>query len=196
MQHIKMAMEGYCQAYGCYPPEYLVDEQGRPAHSWRILILPYMGYNELYRRYRFDERWNGPHNRLLAMEMPEEYCSPFANPSSGTTQYVGIAGEATVWQGTTIVRRKDMQQTVSKPVICFVEVANSGVNWMEPRDIPLEQAMAGINVPEGRGIQSNYSDGLPAQMLPYGYEWVSVSISPEDFRSKATLVVEAADRQK
>jgi hypothetical protein len=70
LQHIELALEVYYEAHGCYPPQYLVDGQGKPAHSWRVLLLPYLGYDELYRRYRFDEPWNGPHNSLLAGEMP------------------------------------------------------------------------------------------------------------------------------
>jgi hypothetical protein len=50
------------------------------------------------------------------------------------------------------------------PVVWFVEAANSDIQWMEPRDIPLVQALAGINVPGG--IKSNYPDRLPAGFTP------------------------------
>jgi len=188
LQHIWMAMEAYHQLNGCYPPQYVVDGQGRPAHSWRVLLLPRLGYGDLFRRYSFDEPWNGPHNRLLAAEMPEEYRSPFQDSKSTIAQYVGIAGKNTPWQGTTPLRFKDLQRDESNPLIWFVEAANSDINWMEPRDIPLEQALVGINVPGGGGLQSNYSEGLPAQMKPSGRNWVPVGVSPDAFRAMLTLV--------
>lgn len=186
LQHIMLSMECYHQTYGCYPPQYLTDRQGRPAHSWRVLLLQFVK-EDLYRRYSFDEPWNGPHNSLLATEMPEEYRSPFLDSKSTITQYVGIAGKGTPWQGTIPLHYDDLFRGLSNPPIWFIEAANSDINWMEPRDIPLEQALGGINVPGGGGIQSNYSDGLPAQMMPYGCEWIVVDISSDMFRAMLTI---------
>ncbi len=189
LQQIQLAMENYRQTNGCYPPEYLADKEGRPAHSWRVLIWPYLCGDDSWKRYRFDEPWDGPHNRLLASQTPACFRSPNADPksTSATTDYVGIAGKATPWRGTSPPRTQDLQDR-SRKLIWFVEVANSGINWMEPRDIPLEQALVGINV--AGGIQSNYSDGLPAQMAPYGCEFVPVDTPPEAFRAMFTITGE------
>lgn len=192
--HIALAMEVYQDTYGCYPPQYLEDPQGRPAHSWRVLLLV-VSYPDLYRRYRFDEPWDGPHNRLLAPEMPKDYRSPFVDAKSTITQYVGIVGKETAWRGTTPLRPDDFRSSKSIPVIWLVEAANSDIHWMEPRDIPLEQALEGISVAGGGGIQSNYSDGLPAQMKRSGRDWVPVDISPEVFRSMLT-VTDAKDKSR
>ncbi len=186
-KHIEVAMECYCQDHGCYPPQYLTDRHGRPAHSWRVLLLPYLGYGGLYCRYHFDEPWNGPYNRLLATEMPEEYRSPFLGSGLTITQYVGIAGEGTPWRGAAPLRAKDLERGESDPLIWYVEAANSDINWMEPRDIPLEQALVGINVPGGRGVQSNYPDGLPAQMKPSGCRWIPPDIAPGRHRAMLTV---------
>lgn len=189
LQHIQMAMECYHEANGCYPPQFLVDRQGRPAHSWRILLLPYLGYEGLYQRYHFDEPWSGPHNRLLATEMPEEYRSPFLDSASTITQYVGITGQSTLWQGTTPLRKEELLlgRKDLNTLVWFIEMANSDVNWMEPRDIPLEQALMGVSVPGGRGIQSNYSDGLPVQPVLGGWRWVPVGTSCDLLRTMFTI---------
>jgi len=41
-------------------------------HSWRVLILPYMGEEEqqLYSRYNLNEPWNSPENHKLAALRP------------------------------------------------------------------------------------------------------------------------------
>jgi hypothetical protein len=35
-------------------------------------------------------------------------------------------------------------------------VADSGIQWMEPRDLPLSAIQAGINAPGGIGVTSNH----------------------------------------
>ena|SRR5271157_353196 len=39
---IGLALHRYHQANGCFPPAYIADKNGKPMHSWRVLILPYM----------------------------------------------------------------------------------------------------------------------------------------------------------
>ena len=111
LQQIQMALECYRQAHGCYPPQYLADKGGRPAHSWRILIWPYLCGDDSWKRYRFDEPWNGPHNSLLASETPACFHSPNADPrsKSAITDYVGICGTDTPWRGTRPLRTQDLQ---------------------------------------------------------------------------------------
>ena len=158
-----------------------------------VLLLEFVDA-DLYRRYRFNEPWDGRHNRLLASEMPACFRSPNADPKSASniTDYVGIAGKDTPWQGTTPLKREDVEYVMrrrfegkTEPIIWFIETAHSGINWMEPRDIPLERALVGINVPGG--IQSDYSDGLPVWMLSGNSGWVPVGISPDAFRKMLTI---------
>ena len=37
-----MAVANYHGTYGCFPPAYIPDARGRPMHSWRVLILPFL----------------------------------------------------------------------------------------------------------------------------------------------------------
>ncbi len=202
LQQIKLALENYRQANGCYPPQYLADKNGRPMHSWRVLIWPYLAGDESCRRYRFDEPWNGPHNRLLASQAPACFRSPNGdrNSKSPTTDYVAIVGKDTLWRGAVPLRPSDLERIQKHfwkeetagldpdkrtRIVWFVEAANTGINWMEPRDVPLEQALVGVNV--AGGIQSDYSDGLPAQLMPYGCDWVPVGTPREAFRQMLTL---------
>lgn len=83
------------------------------------------------------------------------------------------------------MRREDAWRSVGKidssddlgSLVWFIEMANSDVQWMEPRDVPLEQALVGIGVPGGRGIQSNYSDALPVRTVLDCSGWVPVGTS-------------------
>src|SRR5688500_8670454 len=55
-----IALHSYHDEYGSFPPAYVADANGKPMHSWRVLILPFIEEQALYQRYRFNEPWNGP----------------------------------------------------------------------------------------------------------------------------------------
>src|SRR5258708_2910474 len=41
LKEIGLALQNYHDVHKCFPPAYFTDQNGRPAHSWRVLILPY-----------------------------------------------------------------------------------------------------------------------------------------------------------
>ena len=73
---IALALHKYHDVYKAFPPAYVADASGKPAHSWRVLILPFLGQEPLYKRYAFDEPWDGPTNRALLTSSPIFYQCP------------------------------------------------------------------------------------------------------------------------
>ncbi len=143
----------YHDAYKSFPPAFIADENGIPMHSWRVLLLPFFEeevYNQLYVEYRFDEPWNGPHNRLLAEKMPPLYRCPSDEGAAGETSYVAIVGGETVWPGTHRVGIPEIHDGTSRTII-VAEMAGSGINMAEPRDVTFEAAAQGIQPPAGPG---------------------------------------------
>src|SRR6478735_1777869 len=65
LHSIAIAIQQYNDNYGCYPPPFIADADGKPMHSWRVLLLPYLEQKALHRQYRFDEPWDGPNNLKL-----------------------------------------------------------------------------------------------------------------------------------
>lgn len=82
LQQIGISLHQYHDTYGSFPPAYVKGPDGEPWHSWRVLLLPDLGYEELYARYRFDQPWDGPVNRQLADEVPTVYQCPACTDSS------------------------------------------------------------------------------------------------------------------
>ena len=60
IKQIGLAMQNYHTAYGTLPPAYTVDAQGRPLHSWRTLILPFIEQQALYGEIDLSKPWNDP----------------------------------------------------------------------------------------------------------------------------------------
>ncbi|HUY92074.1 MAG TPA: DUF1559 domain-containing protein [Pirellulales bacterium] len=154
LKQIGLGLQNYNDVYKCFPPVYTTDENGKPMHSWRVLILPFIEQQALYKRYDFNEPWDGPHNSLLAKEMPACFRCPRDTANPGTnTDYVAVVGPETIWQpdqGTTFAEIKDG----SSNTIAVIEAAGAGVNWMEPRDLPFAALAKGINPKQGPGVSS------------------------------------------
>ena len=130
---IRMALRMYQHDYGTLPPAIVDDAQGRPAHSSRVLILPYLGRTDLYRRYWFSEPWDSEHNLALAREIPGEYRCRADDPvSECDTSYLAVTGDGTLWPQRSGPRVADTDERVA-----IVEVWRSGIAWTEPRDLPL-----------------------------------------------------------
>jgi len=130
-----------------------------------VLLLPFLERDDLYSRYDFSEPWNGPNNRKLAEQMPYVYrCPAYRGNEKATTNYVAVVGPQTAWRGD-----KGVPFTkISDPqTILIVEVADSDYNWMEPRDMSFEQALAGVNVDLRHGISSYHPGGAVCGII-YG----------------------------
>ena len=132
---ISKAMLLYQAVNGSFPPAYVADKNGRPMHSWRVLLLPYLDLNLLYQAYHFDEPWNGPHNRALADRMPSTYkCPDTPRSPASVTSYVVVVGPNTAFPGAKAIREAEITDGITNTIM-IVEAARAGINWLEPRDL-------------------------------------------------------------
>jgi len=168
LKQISLALHHYHSHHGCFPPAYLADASGRPLHSWRVLILPWLDQANLYNQYRFDEPWNGPHNSKLAIQRLEIYeCPTDLEHREGDqpwTSYVAVVGPHTMWPGSACVSTDDVLDGTSR-TLHVAEVRNSGIHWMEPRDLHLGQMSPTINASSGQGISSFHPEVALAALV-------------------------------
>jgi hypothetical protein len=151
---IAQALTVYQNTYGCFPPAYIADEKGRPMHSWRVLILPYLDCQGIYDSYHFDEPWDGPHNSALLPLMPNIYRCPCSPRNSTTTSYAAIVGPHTAWPGSR--GRKLTEITDGLPQTLLVVETTADIPWMAPRDLEADKLPLAINPPSGTGISAEH----------------------------------------
>jgi type II secretory pathway pseudopilin PulG len=140
LKQIALTLLNYESANGCFPPAYIADKNGKPMHSWRVLILPYLEQTPLYQAYDFSEPWDGPKNKLLSANCLPQYICPSERKAQDTeTNYVAVLGKNTAWPGEKARKPgpRDFPGGANKTVM-VVEVANSGIHWAEPRDLSLD----------------------------------------------------------
>jgi hypothetical protein len=95
LRQLGVAFLNYHEAQGHFPAPAIVDRAGKPLLSWRVALLPKLGYPSLYARFHLDEPWDSPHNRALLSEMPAEFACPSGDGrESGQTHYRVIVGPA------------------------------------------------------------------------------------------------------
>ncbi|MBI1902827.1 MAG: DUF1559 domain-containing protein [Planctomycetia bacterium] len=140
LKKIVRAMEEYESDNGSLPPAYIAGPDGKPMHSWRVLLLEYMGPEEqqIFRRYRMDEPWNGPNNSKLLAEMPDVYACPWTvSLENKTTSYVVVVGPETAFEGGQGVKKSQVKDGPASTVY-VIDMGLTDIKWLEPRDVSLE----------------------------------------------------------
>lgn len=138
LKHIAVALGSYESKWGTLPPAYLADEQGRPQHSWRVLILPELDQSELYEQYDFDKPWNSPENLEVARRMPAIYqcprCPQAAEPGEpGLTHYQFVTGPNTLFEGDVAPSGEDILD--GRSMTLKVVESPQQVIWTQPQDL-------------------------------------------------------------
>jgi hypothetical protein len=187
LKQIGLALHSYHDAYGCLPPAFVADSNGRPMHSWRVLLLPFLENPDVYEQYRFDEPWDGPNNRQLhdtivgVFNCPSETCS-LPDRASTSTNYVAIVGPGTGWPGEASTTFSDFKDGTSLTLL-VVEVANSGIHWMEPRDLHVMQMSPTVNGKSGQGISSKHTSGAHVLLADGAVRFLRDELSTDALRA-------------
>ena len=75
LRKIALAIREYAVKEGCFPaaPGQL--------HSWRVLILPYLGHADQFARFNLQLPWDSDTNAAAAKQVPDVYRSPWRSDS-------------------------------------------------------------------------------------------------------------------
>jgi len=190
LNQLLLALHNYHYVHGQFPPAYLADETGKPIHSWRVLILPFVEQQSLYDLYDFSEPWDGPNNSKLADRMPPSFWSRSEPPSTTYTNVVLITGPGTAFPGAEPTRLSDITDGTQNTMLA-TETADSTIPWLAPRDIEVIDDIVPLGHtgdPERPGISAVhwrhpivvFADSIS------GYR-VSHQIPPEALRAMTTI---------
>ncbi len=165
------------QIYGSFnevlPPAFTVDAEGKPLHSWRVLILPYLGEEAaaLYEQIRLDEPWDSEWNARFHSRAPGVFVCPssaVALPDGAPvaeTTYSVVVGDETAFPSAGKERKwEDFADGLSR-TLCVVE-RKTPVCWMEPtRELTLETLAAEVGSEHKAGFNAAFFDGC-VRFLP------------------------------
>jgi uncharacterized protein DUF1559 len=133
LRQIAIAMHNYHSVFRQLPTAAFYDKNGKATLSWRVILLPFLEQNELYKQFNFEEPWDSEHNKKLLDKMPDVYRSPKTKGPQSTTYYQVITGAGTVFEGRNKIRFVDITDGTSNTILA-VE-AGEAVPWTKPADV-------------------------------------------------------------
>ena len=181
LRQIALAMHNYHSANNAFPRSASVDEKGKPLLSWRVAILPYLGYQELYNKFNLNEPWDSDHNKALLKEMPPAYsCFDRVKPEPFTTSYQVIVGKNAMFETDEEVSVVNVTDGTSNTYL--VVESKTSVPWTKPEDLTFDPAAA----PSFCGAGSSHPGGFNAAMADGSVRFIRQTMDLKKFRFMIT----------
>jgi hypothetical protein len=172
LKRLALAMHNYHDTYGCFPPTVVYRKDGRPLYSWRVLLLPFLEHDVLYKQFHLEEPWDSPHNKALLARMPQVFAPPDGKETKEpySTYYQGFVGPGAFFEGTIPVpgnvlprpRGTRLAEITDgmKGTIMLVE-AGEAVPWTKPDDLPYDptKPLPPLGGLSPRGFNAAFADG-------------------------------------
>jgi prepilin-type processing-associated H-X9-DG protein len=176
LHQIGLALLNYENSHGRFPQAFLTDKAGTPLLSWRVLVLDDLNAKSLLDQIDRSQPWNAPKNSALAIPYFLFSC-PDDNYGQNAS-YLAVVGSNTAWPGAT--GRKLSEIKNPSKTILVIEVANSGINWAEPRDLTIAQVAQGLNPKNGLGPSSHHPGGVNVLFADGHVEFLPEDIDPKE----------------
>lgn len=161
LAQLQLALHIYETTYGSLPPAAMTGPDGKPLLSWRVALLPILDQQELYKKIRLDEPWDGPNNRKLHAQRPPIFACPshLGEAGRGDTSYVVVVGPRTLFPGRGRAKRIADIRDDPASTLMIVESTTSSINWMEPRDLQWDRMSFRLNDTSRPSISSDHRSG-------------------------------------
>ncbi len=173
LKQIGLALHNYHDEYGAFPPAYTVDANGKPLHSWRTLILPYLEQASLYEKIDLTKPWDDPANQFARDTKVCTYQCPSADTPEGKTAYLAIVGPGSCLQATTGRKLAEITDSTAATLMVFEVDPEHAVHWMSPEDATESQVVSFASakpLAHPGGTQALFADGsirfLPESIKP------------------------------
>jgi hypothetical protein len=178
LQQIAAALNAYAADYGSYPPPVVYDDQGRPMHSWRVLILDYLGEEALYAQYDMRQPWDSPANAFLFDRCPRVFLSPVSSVNLGSeASYMLITGPGTVFPASGPLGPQQIGDGAENTLL-VVEVNNGIHEWTKPIDLNVNALNRRIGAAGPTAIGGNHGGGATAVFADGTGAWLPSDLDP------------------
>jgi prepilin-type processing-associated H-X9-DG protein len=162
LKQIALALLNYESDYHALPPAYTVNANGKPLHSWRTLILPYLGQQHLYETIDLSKAWDDPANaEACQTSLPIFHC-PAADVLPNLTTYLASVAPNGCFRPIEPRRLSEISDDTSETLMLIEVAPQQSVLWMAPLDAD-ESLVMGLG-PESKlahpgGMNAVFCDG-------------------------------------
>ncbi|MEZ6046073.1 MAG: DUF1559 domain-containing protein [Planctomycetaceae bacterium] len=173
MKMLGLAFHNYHDIHQCFPPGVIYGPDGKPWHSWRTLLLPYLEKQNLYEMYDFTQPWDSEDNIALLNQIGDVYQNlVYENADTSYTHFAAVVGKKAAlidaeFDGTTSgfeasLNRgfglRDMLDGTSNTLLMGTVSPEAKIYWSEPRDLFINSRVAALDE-EGGFSTINYGNG-------------------------------------
>jgi hypothetical protein len=178
LKQIALGLRNYHDTFKVFPSAICYAGEGTPLHSWRVAISPYLEQSAFFSRYDYREPWNGPNNGQLGDDIPDTWSDKSGTPYQAVLcpSWYRCPGEPKAqkrWITNYVMLIDDRPGKSNGPphlpdsvppsydqpsAVLIIEIADSDIHWMEPRDVLLSELSMKINDRSKRSL-SSYQGG-------------------------------------
>ena len=167
LKQIALAFFNFHDHKAHFPPAAVIGPDGRPWHSWRVLVLPFLEERDLYEQYDFSQPWDSPKNMAIAEKVPKVFQDPAVGAKDGSTHYAVLVGDATLFPSGRNATMKAAGDTeairtgglalptvtdgTSNTIMIATVDPTRRIPWTKPEDIVVGPDGPSIGTPEGIG---------------------------------------------
>ncbi len=134
LKQIGMALQNYHDTYGALPPAYMPDKNGRPLHSWRTMILPFLDQFALYNTIDMSKPWDDPVNAKAYATRVSVYECPSSQVPATHTTYLAVVTPNSIIRPGAPRRYSDITDGRSNTLQAIEVPQDRAVHWMSPQD--------------------------------------------------------------
>ena len=182
LKQIALALHNYESKYHALPPAYTVDAAGKPLHSWRTLILPWVEQLDLYNMIDLSKPWDDPANAEALKTVPYVYRCPSVALPPGFTSYLGIVGSNACFHPTAPRAFSEMTDGTTDTLMVFEVAQEQAVHWMAPQDASEEMV---LNF--GKDGKLNHTGGTEAALADGRVLFLSENLDTETLRALISI---------
>jgi len=182
LKQIALALHNYHDVWKSFPPAYTVDGNGKPLHSWRVLLLPYLDGRKLYDSIDLTKPWDDPVNEVARKTPSVIYRCPSNLCPANHTCYVAIVGEDLAFSPEGPRSLSDFTDGTSQTVMVMELPLDQTFEWMEPRDGD-ETTFLAFN----SKTPNSHTGGIQVQLADGSVRFLSANTPPETRRALITI---------
>ncbi|MGI8982896.1 MAG: DUF1559 domain-containing protein [Pirellulaceae bacterium] len=182
LKQIAIALRSYADQYGDLPPAHTVDADGKPLHSWRTLILPFMEQQPLYQKIDLAKPWDDPANQVAFDAGVPAYACPSTSGPMTQTVYMAVAVPGGCFKPTESRKLSEITDGQDSTVMVMEVDITQAVHWMAPTDsidFGLLKPKSGARLQHPHGYQVAFVDG--------SVHFLSADLQPETLRALITI---------
>jgi hypothetical protein len=198
LKQIGLAIHKFQSDFNRYPRAVIYGPDGKPWHSWRVLILPFLEQAATFKAYDLNQPWDSPKNKLPLEKMPAVYRDPIHGETKEPhTHYAALLSPLGIFRPGRANQNDMKLSRLVQGGVGIAQVADGTVNtlmvssvepgrkipWTKPEDIDAGPAFAGFGRPGGIAAPYKFPGRQGGMAAPFLFadgrvDVISTTINP------------------